>query len=131
LEIDWSAFGHQDFWVDTLLKRCAGIFDQRIAVTNARFPNELRALRSEGWMHWHVMCSAKTWETRLAKQGHTPSSKCVNDFSERMATQLDNALAGEARKAGPKLQVIWNDPTVPVPSNRFYTLDQFKQAVTL
>lgn len=78
-----------------------------VAVTNARFPDELAALKDEGFSHFHVSCSART---RAARIGHSLSSSTDRDPSERMAAFFDLLLNGA--------NVVWNDPEVPLPSGR-------------
>lgn len=122
--VAWRDFGtNADLWIDAALARAQRPDKRRVAITNARFPNELKRLRdTEKWEHWHVMCSPKTWAERLAKQGLTPSDPRVNDFSEKMAAQLNRAMLNPSR--GPKLRVVWNDNTPP-PNDRFFTLPEF------
>lgn len=123
--VDWPQFGLQaDLWIDSALKRSVREDRRRVAITNARFPNELKRLRdTEGWSHWHVMCSPKTWGERLAKQGLSTASPRVNDMSEQLAQKLNAAVLQAAKQPGGKMQVVWND-TVPQPSNRFFSLSE-------
>jgi hypothetical protein len=132
--IDWSTFGTDpEIWIKCCAKRasnCAG--DKRVAITNARFKNELDYFRAlPEWDHWHVMCSPQTWAERLAKKKLSPQSKEVSDISEQIAIALDRDVATKIRAGGTNmLRVIWNDHR-PAPSPRLYTLNQFLQELAI
>jgi len=121
---DWEKFGNPDFWIDSLLKRAEG--KPRLAITNCRFANEFTRLKAASWQHFHILASPAAWTERLAKKNLTPQSPAVNDVSELMAKQLDAQVVQtlSREKSGPKLRVIWSDPS-PSPSPRLYTLDEF------
>lgn len=127
--VDWSKFGvSENFWVDCLLERAKDI--PRVAVTNCRFRNEFERLKSDGWQHYHCICSPQTWAKRLATKKLTSTSPAVNDFSEKLAQGLDASVVQllSKQKTGPKLRVIWNDPGVQIPSQRLLSLDEFLQS---
>lgn len=136
--VDWEKFGvDPDLWLKACEKRInAFIAAQentgRVAITNARFKNELEHFRARSeWDHWHVMCSAETWKERLAKKGLTPESKELQDMSEKLALALNRDVINKlnARTSNNKLRVIWND-TRPSPSPRLYTTAQFLQELS-
>lgn len=122
--VAWNNFGTPDFWIDTLLARAEGA--KRLAITNCRFENEFTRLRAAGWTHYHIICHTTTWAKRLAEKRLTVDAPAVKDISERLAGQLDSQVMHllSREKSGAKLRVIWND-TVPSPSARLYTLDEF------
>lgn len=136
-DVDWKNFGlDSDLWIKAAASRINKFREtegtKRVAITNARFENELKYFREAGWDHWHVMVGPQTWEERLAQKKLTPQSKELNDVSERLAMHLDNDAIKKisAKKVGPKLRVIWNDHR-PSPSARFYTLNEFLQEVAI
>lgn len=133
--VDWEAFGlDPNLWIKACEKRIAAHQEGgRVAITNARFKNELEHFRAlPDWDHWHVMCSAETWKDRLAKKKLTPQSKELQDVSEQLALALNRDVAKKlaARASNNMLRVIWND-TRPSPSPRLYTLQQFLQEVAI
>lgn len=130
--VDWSQYGlTENFWVDGLVRRTQNFrmtdSATRIANTNTRFENEQKGLTAEGFAGWHVMCSKRTWEQRLAAKKIALNSPVLTDISEQFAAALDHAYTKEisTRRTGNMLRVIWNDETAPPPSPRFYTLAQF------
>jgi hypothetical protein len=135
--VDWLSFGtDKDIWIKSCATRAKNLREsepgKRIAITNARFKNELDFFRAlPEWDHWHVMCSEQTWAERLAKKKLTPQSKEVSDLSEQLAIALDRDVQKKIRAGGTNmLRVIWNDHR-PSPSNRLYTLNQFLQEVAI
>lgn len=125
-KVQWENYGKDDnIWLNALIARIQASQEaERIGVSNVRFKNEFDRLTQEGFTHFHVMCSLKTWTARLAKDKKTPQSPSVNDTSEQMAINFDRAVVEQAKKqpSGPKLRVIWNDREAPAPSPRFITL---------
>lgn len=133
--VDWEAFGlDPSLWIKACEKRITAFQEGgRVAITNARFKNELEHFRAlPEWDHWHVMCSPETWKDRLAKKKLTPQSKELQDVSEQLALALNRDVAKKlaARASNNMLRVIWND-TRPAPSPRLYTLQQFLQEVAI
>ena len=131
-EVVWSGYGSDNMiWVSAMLLRVREAVkanpDQRIFNTNVRFKHEFEPLLTEGFEHWHVMCSPKMHESRLAKRGLTLKSPEVSDVSEKLAAALDADVIKKIStlRDGPKLRVVWNDSSVPAPSRRFYTLAEF------
>jgi hypothetical protein len=134
LGVDWATYGSdKNIWLAACVARVDAFRktnpEARVAITNVRFQNELKALREAGWTHYHVMCSPATWKDRLTKRGLAENSPALRDESERLAAFLDGdvtkKISGNA--GGGRLRVIWNDNVVKPPSNRLHTLDQFLQ----
>lgn len=133
--VEWDQFGlDPNLWIKACEKRVAALQEGgRVAITNARFKNELEHFRAlPDWDHWHVMCSPETWKERLAKKKLTPQSKELQDVSEQLALALNRDVAKKlaARTSNNMLRVIWND-TRPAPSPRLYTTQQFLQEVAI
>jgi hypothetical protein len=131
--VDWSAWGvNKDIWLDSLLARAAKLDAvRRVAATNVRFENELRRLRSDGWAHYHVMCSQATRQDRLRKIGVPLSGASLSDMSERLAMALDADVTKKIKQPGTsRLKVIWND-TAPPPSPRIFTVNQWLQELAI
>jgi hypothetical protein len=132
--VEWENYGKKDsLWTDSLVKRAATApADRRVAATNARFDVEFNALQGAGWTHFHVLCSPKTWEKRLAAKKLTPASKELADVSEQMATKMDRGITHmlSTDPKGPKIRCVWNDDA-PCPSPRLFTLNEFLQEVSI
>lgn len=129
-EVEWPTFGaNPDIWLNACVQRVAG-YEGRAAITNVRFENEFKRLKSEGWTHWHVMTDKKTWADRLKEKGLTTDSPAVKDASERLADGIDRDVIKKisAQKIGPKLRVIWNSAAPPI-SPRIFTVAEFLQKV--
>lgn len=130
--IDWASYGHNpNIWLDALVARAAALPSSRIAVTNCRFANEFERLQKEGFEHWHVMASAKTWTARLEKQGLKPESPAVKDVSEQLAAKLDASVIRQCstQKNGPKLKCVWSDESTPAPSSRLSSVADFLRSL--
>lgn len=134
--VEWDRFGlDPDLWLKACERRIVAFTgeEKRVAITNARFKNELEHFRAlPEWDHWHIMCSPETWKERLAKKKLTPQSKELQDVSEQLALALNRDVAKKlaARASNNMLRVIWND-TRPSPSSRLYTINQFLQEVAI
>jgi hypothetical protein len=123
LDINFKSYGkNENFWIDILLQRVAAQLKAspaaKIAVTNARFDNELAALKNAGFEHYHVMTHP---ETRIARLGEAYSPEADNDYSEQMAARLD--------KDQPGMLTIWNDNRNPTRPALY--VGQFLQLVNL
>lgn len=136
--VRWSQFGlNQDIWLEAVNLRVekwrSANPGKRAAITNVRFPNEYKFFTAKGWTHYHVMCSAATWQRRLAKQKLTPESNAVKDMSEALANHLDKDVMQRISKQpqGAQLRVIWNDSDARPLSNRLITTAQFLQEVAI
>lgn len=130
--VDWPSYGrHENLWLDAMLLRVRKHLDNnpgaRVAVTNARFSNELTRLTAEGFVHFHCMTSAPTWSARLQKVGLMPESPECKNISEHLAAALDanviKTLSGA--KHGPKLRAVWSDEKMQPPSGRLLTVSEF------
>jgi hypothetical protein len=98
----WFQYGRNaDFWIEIFKKRIERLTQPSpvIAVVGVRFENELAALKSLGFKHYHVSCSE---ETRKARLGVGYSAKNDADLSEKMAIAFSSGsmLADN---------YIWND----------------------
>jgi len=89
---DWASFGEDnEFWIDILLSRMKDK-SGKIAVPNARFPNEVNRLcTGRGFDHFHVMCSHKTRRKRHEEEGEEMDDGIPP--TERFAAELD-VMAG-------------------------------------
>lgn len=88
-----------------------------LAVTNVSTPEQYKTLKDAGWLHFHV-CASQT----------TMSGRCrVPDPCDGMGTSLNQQAAGRIQKEskGDKLPVVWSDPVVAPPSERFYSAEEF------
>lgn len=135
LLVDWASYGtNQTIWLDACMRRVAVYQEEnpgaRVAITNARFDFEVKALKDAGWRHFHVMCSTTTWKARLAESKMTPESPTVKDISEALAHAIDSDVVKRtsAQRAGSRLAVIWND-NQPRISDRLHTLESFLQSL--
>jgi hypothetical protein len=94
----WQSFGkYPSFWTQILENRIRQSDEDRIAVTNARFPNELRRMcKNAGLNHYHVMCAEETRMDRLGEEEyHGPSSDPEDlPVTEQMAAHFDRAARG-------------------------------------
>lgn len=134
--VDWADYGrNKNIWCDAVMRRVGHFHsanpEARVAITNARFQNEFMALKEAGYRHLHIMCSATTWQARLAKSGLTPDSPQVKDLSEAMAASFDADVTKRlsAQRTGSRLAVVWNDPSAPPISTRLHTLDSFLKSL--
>jgi hypothetical protein len=132
LRVDWSTYGfNNNIWLDAVNQRIdehlASQPGARVSNTNVRFEHEFARLKEQGFRHYHVMCSKATWEARLKQAGLQANSPVVTDVSEQLAAALDRDVTQKISKqrTGKKLAVIWNDPAVPPPSPRLYTVNEF------
>lgn len=135
-EVAWATYGrHNDIWLDAAIIRAneyiAANADARVAITNCRFDHEFKRLQSDGWQHWHSLCSPKTWAARLLAEKLTPESAAVRDLSEQLAANLDSNVVKQlsAQKDGPKLRAIWNDDVTPCPSSRLHSVESFLASI--
>lgn len=132
MDSTWEQFGRTDeFWIDLLLSRLEDADEQKIAVTNARFPNEVNRLTEEaGFLHLHVSCSPRTRAERHDRTGE-PMDEDV-PLTERLAAEFD-WKAGVDDDVDPPLEmtadvdptllkevkarrsVVWNDPKRTIP----------------
>lgn len=135
-EVQWANYGKDvDIWLNACIARANAFLaenpDARVAVTNCRFENEFKRLAAEGFVHWHCLCSANTWKTRLAVSKLTPDSPAVKDLSEKLAADLDANVIKQisAVKTGPQLRCIWSDELAAKPSARLHTVETFLKSI--
>jgi hypothetical protein len=129
-KVDWKKFGRNaGFWLDITKARVQNMLKVarkegktlKLAIPNIRFTNELRAFQKLGFLHLHVVCSEKTLKDRRGKGVNTKND---NDITEAFAKKLDLKMVGP--------QVIWNDPNLPPPEGRGYTIaKEITQAIDL
>lgn len=119
-KVDWLKFGkNAGFWLEITKARVQNFIKEekkkgktpKLAIPNVRFTNELRAFEKLGFLHLHIVCSEKTLR---ARRGRGVNTKNDSDITEAFAKKLD------IRMVGP--QVIWNDPHLPPPDGRGYTI---------
>ena len=117
----YTRFGKDsNYWVRQCLDRIAQSAEPRIAVTNARFANEAKALSDAGFQLLHAVCHADTLASRRQALGYTDTSTFTN-VSEAMAMEFDRRFfADEPLPEGYK--VYWNDPGLrpEVHNNAYY-----------
>lgn len=110
LEILKGFGSNPDIWIEITKTKIASI-SGKLAIVNARFPNELTTFTNLGFKHFHIMCSQKT---RLARPG---AGLGEADVTESMAQMYDTMLNDNT--------VIWNDST-PIPVGKKYiTIKEF------
>lgn len=132
--VDWSSFGrNKNIWLDACIKRADKILAEdelaRVAVVNGRFENEIKAFDEAGWARFHVMASPSTLNERRRKASVPPAA--LQHPSEILAVNLDRGSHVVAKKSNkPRINVIWSDDKVSRPSNKFYTVQEFRQTVT-
>ncbi len=107
----------QRFWLDMLLHRVKG--KDRVAIVNARFPDEISTFKGIGFQHFHVVCKKDT----LAVRGRTRGlAEGANDLTEQMALGFDREFF-EGKYTG---DVIWNDVGMPQMSpGKVYSVNAF------
>jgi hypothetical protein len=119
--MNWHNFGKiPTFWVDMFIRSLKHVGkNQRIAVTNVRFPFELEPLKENGFEHFHVTCHQVERLQRLNRLGEVINEELDNDLSERFAKQLNKEM--------PHDRVIWNDNVYP--NNGYLSLERFCEIV--
>ena len=120
----YTRFGRDaDYWVRQCMDRINQSDEPRIAVTNARFANELLALQKGGFELVHVVCLPDVLAARRDAIGYTDSSVFTN-VSEQMALEFNRRFfADEALPHG--MKVFWNDAPEwcpPVCNNTYFIL---------
>lgn len=134
--VDWDSFGRNpNIWLDSMLARVTTFREdpdndnKRVACVNVRFANEHKALTDAGWTHFHVMCSAPTWDARIRAAGIDPKSPALIDVSEQMAINLDRqATQMASRRPTLRLRCIWSDDKMATSySGAFHTVSSFLQ----
>lgn len=82
--------GAGGFWIELLGDRIGQASEEKIAITNGRFPNELRYfISNHRFKHFHVMCSEETRRERLEEKNETYDPDAETDITEQLAAELD------------------------------------------
>lgn len=110
--IELKSFGsNPNIWIEITQAKVL-YMTGKLAIVNARFPNELETFSKIGFKHFHVKCSEKT---RLARPG---AGLGENDPTEAMAKMYDDILNDAS--------VIWND-FIPIPqAQKYISVQEFK-----
>ena len=111
----WPTFGSpssQSFWIDGAAQRALSVAKtgEKVAITNARFPDELSKLTALGFTHIHVACSENTL---FKRRGYGADIRIDGDITEKMAKEMDASLRAGQPIAG---IAVWNDDSCPAPS---------------
>jgi len=132
---DWENYGKAEgIWLNSCVARVTewrkANPTQRVAISNVRFVDEYNRLRELGWRHWHILCSPKTWEQRLAVEKLTLTSPEVRNYSEQFAIHLDADVHKKISGLGStRFHVVWSDPAAPPMSTRVHTVSDFLRTV--
>lgn len=118
-----------EFWIELLAERIERAPEDRIAITNGRFPNEIRYFLGQmDFTHFHVMCSQETRKERLEERGETLDPEAEADVTEQLAAELDRLALTEEQDEGEMVKdlptgarvgvfsgntVVWNDDCTP------------------
>lgn len=116
-------FGQPEFWANLFVDGLAAAGENRqIIVAGVTNGGDYNALRRAGFKHYHVMCSAATYNMRPKDTAR----------ADQIAADLDGRITKEIseRRNGPRLNCVWNDVTIP-PSSRLFTLEQWINEVSL
>jgi hypothetical protein len=123
-EVDWKEFGtKKTFWLSSAatVAEKLGEGGKKVAITNARFPEELEELKSRGFKHIHVMC---TEASRLNRAGRPYTPAIDEDATEQMAIGLNEKVYKNGAAALPDSTVVWSDHD-PVPYKGLVTVQSF------
>lgn len=93
LDEKWRAFGFPGFWIDRALESLAKR-PTPWALTDARYPNEVQALRSSGTAVFFVGCNALTLIERRKKGGYATDG-AEKDSSEALANRIAERVWSE------------------------------------
>lgn len=105
----FKTFGTEGYWTAVALKEAtaAGL---PVVVHGVDTSAGFKELQKNGFTHFHVMCSSKT-VTASDPLNLALDNDCIKKIS--------------AQKTGNRLRVIWADDSVPAPSPRFYSVNDF------
>ena len=116
----FEGFGTAGFWIRALLNRVTKFhleFPKEVAVvTDIGTADQYQALRSAGFLHFHVYCHNLT---RQARGGVATVSPLVASIEQN----LTKAISKEPR--GAKLWCVWSDDHYQVPSGRMLSVQEF------
>lgn len=111
--IDWGQFGKKrSFWLEAAAKhaRDDAMAGKKVAITNARFKEELETLKQMGFHHVHVLCSE---EERIKRAGRNYSKDIDEDVTEKMAIELNAEILQRGIQAAGGAVVVWSENTKP------------------
>jgi hypothetical protein len=123
-EVDWKNFGtRKTFWLNSAAAVAENLAEggQKVAITNARFPEELEELKNRGFRHIHVMC---TEASRLNRAGRPYTPAIDENVTEEMAIKLNEKVYQHGASALPDSTVVWSDHD-PVPYEGLVTVQSF------
>ena len=122
--VAWEEFGtKKGFWMSSaasVAKKMASA-GEKVAITNARFPEELDALRSQGFRHVHVICSEAA---RLCRASRPYNPLIDEDATEKMAIGFNEMVQESGPSALPSTVVVWSDEE-PRPHPEMITVQSF------
>lgn len=124
--VDWENFGtKKTFWLNSaadVAEKLAGE-GVKVAITNARFPEELTELKQRGFRHIHIMCAEMA---RLNRAGREYNPSIDEDATEQMAIGLNEMVQAKGGKAVEGGVVVWNDQE-PIPHKDLISTQSFVQ----
>lgn len=127
--VDWEKFGgRKEFWLASaaaVAKKLASE-GKKVAITNARFPEELDELKRQGFLHIHVSC---TEAARLSRAGRPYNPLIDEDATEKMAIDLNEKIAEGGPAAISPSVVVWSDEA-PRPHPGMATVQSFVRLVS-
>lgn len=122
--VDWENFGaKKTFWLGSaadVAEKLAGE-GVKVAITNARFPEELEELKRRGFRHIHIMCSEAA---RMNRTGREYNPAIDEDSTEKMAIGLNEIVQEKGGKAVEGGVVVWNDQG-PIPHKDLISTQSF------
>lgn len=124
--VDWENFGtKKTFWLNSAADVAEKLAGQgvKVAITNARFPEELEELKNRGFRHVHVMC---TEAARLNRAGREYNPSIDEDTTEKMAIGLNDIVREKGGKSAGNGIVVWND-LEPIPYKDLVSTQSFVQ----
>lgn len=125
-EVKWAEYGTtKTFWLSSAARVAETLAEKgdNVAITNARFPEELDELKRRGFRHVHVMC---TEASRLNRAGREYNPAIDEDTSERMAIDLNERVYNGGAGALPGSAVVWSDYE-PAPHPGLISVQSFVQ----
>lgn len=122
--VEWEKFGtKKEFWLSSaasVAKKMAAA-GERVSITNARFPEELEELKSQGFMHVHVTCSEAA---RLSRASRPYNPLIDEDVTEKMAIGFNEKISESGPAALAPSLVVWSDE-VARPHRDMLTVQSF------
>jgi len=124
--VDWENFGtRKTFWLNSAADVAEKLAGEgiKVAITNARFPEELEELKKRGFQHIHIV---STEVARLARAGREYIPEIDENSTELMAMQLNDAVKKNGAEGVQGGIAIWND-LEPIPYPGLITVQSFVQ----